>query len=196
MQLKTMPFFPLLTVAQRNMLFRQMTSESQVNGFWNAVLSQQYFPLNVQNPPGPNYLVSPEERINGASRLDLYITRLNWDSNPPSPVAVYEGKGATAGDTWDAIRRQLYDYGQAITTQIPGIPGVYLIGAKGQSACFWFYKTGYYNNPLPILVQSGSRVIVKDSSQLPPTSDVGTGFPDIDDILRFIRVTPNPPVTR
>ncbi|ELU40514.1 hypothetical protein AG1IA_05457 [Rhizoctonia solani AG-1 IA] len=160
------------------------------------LLECQYFPLNVQNPPGPNYLISPEERINAASRLDLYITRLNWDGSPPSPVAVYEGKGATAGDTWDSIRRQLHDYGQAITTQMPRIPGVYLIGAKGQSACFWFYKTGYYTNPLPILVQSGSRVIVKDSSQLPPVSDVGTGFPDIDDILRFIRVTPDPRVTR
>ncbi|CAE6505830.1 unnamed protein product [Rhizoctonia solani] len=176
-----------------------MTSESRVNGFWNAVLAQAaYFPINQQNQP--NYLVSPEERINAASRLDLYITRLEWVGNPARqvnlvPVAVYEGKGSTAGDTWDSIRRQLHDYGQAITNQTPNLPGVYLMGGKGQDARFWFYKRGYYTNPLPIWVGRG-RVIVKDSSQLPTLYNVGTGFPEIDSILRFIRANPNPPVTR
>ncbi|KAH7320388.1 hypothetical protein B0J17DRAFT_685533 [Rhizoctonia solani] len=174
-----MPFSPNLTIEQRNLLFAQMTSESRVNGFWNAVLAQAaYFPIDELNQP--NYLVSPEERINAASRLDLQPARqVNL-----IPIAVYEGKGSTAGDTWEAIRRQLYDYGQAITNQTPNLPGVYLMGAKGQDARFWFYKK----------VQGG-RIIVKDSSQLPPLYNVGTGFPEIDGILRFIRANPNPPVT-
>lgn len=73
-----------------------MERESGVNGVWNSILVQHYFPF-------PKYIIQPEMYTSKGTKADLVVTR----TSDGKIMLCYEGKKAGgASAAWDNARHQ------------------------------------------------------------------------------------------
>ncbi|KZS91572.1 hypothetical protein SISNIDRAFT_487239 [Sistotremastrum niveocremeum HHB9708] len=125
-------FLRNFTVAQITALATHLNTaqgtEGEVNSVWNTAIFQ--YLVQPHNVPR---LIEPEASPPGsASKVDLVVA----DLVPLRDFRVlYEGK-SKAGDAWDTVVRQLYDYGGEVARgQARKL--FWLIGGKGAEVRFW-----------------------------------------------------------